>query len=626
MTKKGKYMTNEINSGRFLKIFVSLNFLLMFCCCSFAQISIEGATLKRGKGDTLMIYYSNQQGEPIELQEVYVDGLKVASGQDKAFWMDIFPKSVPSLGWGNIKIRYKQKQNFNDKLQIKLLFKDGRSIEKDIVPVMENCKSGILSFNADSKSPDISLSHELKVLSYNFNDKLDQIYIYLYSPVEISLNNILLDGQSFLERCDARTAKTPQGIFYLLKLSCPEALKEGSYKVLKISTNKGYSFCPVRVLVPFFPIAMYRVQEDRTTPRKAAPEAWVKDCFEHNINTLTVEYLERGGSVEIAKKYNMKMQSWFNMARAKNKDVAGWYICDEPSGCQPNPSKIIKNLTEQRKASGKPAIITDWSSKDLENYSFVDVFAMDIYPVFNDSLRVIEKGFMNIRTVAYPSSCWVAPQAFRRNSAKNKEWFSRFPTPEEERLLTFMPLALGAKGILYFAYNIELKEPVYGVGLTEEDSAKELWTEIGRINKEVMFLEKILINSENIPLNVQLEYPGKEAKEKDVRKSVGPRGIIKWRPDIVTRTLLSFDGNIILFVFNHDYEYTKDGFKSNHVNNVNVKVDIPEWVKPEQLLAVNYETQQEVKFDRKGSTLEFSIPDLGVCNIYLLKASDSLKK
>jgi len=146
-----------------------------------------------------------------------------------------------------------------------------------------------------------------------------------------------------------------------------------------------------------------------------------------------------------------------------------------------------------------------------------------------------------------------------------------------------------------------------------------LWEEIGRINKEVSFLEKILINSEYIPLKTQIDYPGKEKKEKELYESIGPRGSMKWKPEIVVRTLLSFDGNIVFFIFNHDYEYSKTGFKSNHVRNVNIKVDLPEWLEAEQLISINNEQPEEIKFNRTGTMLDFSIPDLGVCKIYLLK-------
>ena len=588
--------------------------LLLFFFCTFTLYgyTVENVVLKRGYKDTLFIYFSNPFSEPLKIRDIYLNGEKVVAGKKNVFWVDILPLSVHPSEWGVVKIRYTKKGVVENKIKVKLFAEDGLHIEGE-KGIIENLP--------------------LTFASYSFNKKLDRLYFYLRATDKgIKIKDIVINGVSFLSKSKIREIATEKGSFFILIISSSKPFKEGEYRIIKIITNKGVSLSPFRVIEPFFPIGMYRVQEDRQEvykefpTKRVAPEKWVKDCADHYINTLSVEYLCRGGSLNLAKKYNMRIHCWprTDLIKGDNPLLLAWYIYDEPSGSHLPPMRFVKTIQRLRKISPKPTFIVDWSPTDLEDYNFVDILGMDVYPVFNDSLRVVEWYFNAIKKVASPDPVWVVVQAFRRNQGREKEWFSRFPTPEEERLLTFIPVSYGAKGVIYFAYNIEPREPVYGVGITKSPAAKLLWEEIRKINIEINLVRDLLIHSDVVPLKIEVNYPNKKKKEKEVYENKGPRGIIKWRPEVKVNSLISGEENIIFFLFNYDYEYRRESFIPHPVKNIDIKVTLPEWFHPKKLFTIDYKEIKEVNFNLEGRKLTFTIPELEVCKMIVLSRDASL--
>jgi len=158
-----------------------------------------------------------------------------------------------------------------------------------------------------------------------------------------------------------------------------------------------------------------------------------------------------------------------------------------------------------------------------------------------------------------------------------------------------LSLAAGARGEVYFAYNVEPFEPIEGCGLSKAPEAGALWAEIGRINLELKMLAPLLAQS--CPIDTH--------RVGDVQ---------------VARLALGRD-TIACIVTNHDYEYTKETFRPHRTGPIALPAPTPDWLTVADAFSLSADGLQSVAH----ADGELTLGDLGAGAIVILTSDPGLR-
>src|SRR6185312_5795964 len=129
--------------------------------------------------------------------------------------------------------------------------------------------------------------------------------------------------------------------------------------------------------------------------------------------------------------------------------LLSWYINDEPDGQGRPPAlleamyKVIHDLDPYHPIS----IVFMMPSKAEDFRRTMDIAMTDPYPIPGAADKVMEDLAAYSKAYRYEKSVWLVPQAFG-----GQEMWTREPTAQEIRLMTYMGLISGVKGIQYFVH------------------------------------------------------------------------------------------------------------------------------------------------------------------------------
>ena len=202
--------------------------------------------------------------------------------------------------------------------------------------------------------------------------------------------------------------------------------------------------------------------------------------------------------------------------------------------------------------------------------------------------------------------------------------------PEQERMMTYGCLQLGAKGVCHWAYGVQNGEkPVYyleGPGLrlsmgaipyptsrtvlgyeVPEETCKALkaaWDEIGRINAELQTIGPWVANSDVSPRIAQVTQSR-------------PAEAVNGGPAAQAAALVSGLDTIILIALNLniDTEWSgrdPEGLKSYEPVDATVRLDLPPWIEPTEVFTVDYRGIETFQATRDGNALTFDLPGLDI--------------
>jgi len=181
-----------------------------------------------------------------------------------------------------------------------------------------------------------------------------------------------------------------------------------------------------------------------------------------------------------------------------------------------------------------------------------------------------------------PRLLWTIPEAFTYRG-------TRFPTPEEERIIVWSEIGEGSKGIWYYVSSPKAGYP----------ASPPLEAEIGRINRELQALKDYIVISEPVSL-----------ARADAEK-------------VTAYTLLCGDKGILLILVNNDhtsyFEEGKDPFTYQSKENFKAEVKIPQWLKVQGITEVRAEqTIENVKYQTERNSLIIPIDRLDVTRQFLI--------
>ncbi|WP_343689341.1 carbohydrate binding domain-containing protein [Chitinophaga sp.] len=226
--------------------------------------------------------------------------------------------------------------------------------------------------------------------------------------------------------------------------------------------------------LPFFPFGFYCVPVGDLPEREVTHGFNMIGVYQENLPDGLAErkqYMDRCAQVGVKVQYglNSLVGSGHNgdkgldkteeekLALLKSEVLAfkdhpallSYYINDEPDGQGRPPSvleaayKMIHELDPYHPVS--IVFMMPQKAKDFSNT--MDIAMTDPYPIPGPADKVIDDLTQYVSTYQYAKSVWLVPQAFG-----GQEMWNREPTGAEIRLMTYMGLIGGAKGIQYYVH------------------------------------------------------------------------------------------------------------------------------------------------------------------------------
>ena len=242
-----------------------------------------------------------------------------------------------------------------------------------------------------------------------------------------------------------------------------------------------YTYSPVQPTLPeeevvrgFNMISPYQKITDKTfRQRKAYMDRCAALGMKVNYNLLSVA---GGGGVgskmDVPEDERRERLIREVIAFRDHPALLSWYIADEPvgQGMPPEPLietyRLIKELDPYH-----PVTMVFMTPQEAWRYAgAMDIVMADPYPVPNRPVTEVEYVTRMLHKALYPGKpVWIVPQAFGGG-----EHWRREPTPAEMRVMTWLALINGARGIQYFVRH----------GLNGFPKAVAAWDECGRIALE----------------------------------------------------------------------------------------------------------------------------------------------
>lgn len=547
--------------------------------------------------DNLYLYLRNPSPQPLDFKESYIQGVRLPippsgnpaeiSGiikETNVLWADLCPNPIPPGAWAELKVRYYRQSGIRDQVSVKLVSKGGTAIEGHV-----------------------RVSHEspIRFTSYCFDKGMKKLWVYIRAEQGVAVKKVFLDGVDLTERTVIRDV---DGSFRLLVISLQEAVPWGDYRVVKVSTNRGAGACLVKAIDPFFFISMWCVCKAN---RGAAPEEWLADCTDHHVNAVGSGFLHREGAendLPLLDKHKLKFSGnrWGNIKgwgsveqRAKklgnDRRLVFWEVLDEPGWkCSDTLPMAVMNLwmLPYRRHARQPTYVSHAAYGVIAGHAygnghfvyrdtdFADMAALFRYPVPNDPLHPIENEMDALRLAVGPKPVSFIPQAFSWNPD------SRWPTPDEERLMVYMAVAHGAKGMFYFCYGPWNGGAWPGVGVNKAPEAQKLWAEIKQINVELTVLGDLLLKGEPVPL-----------ARSDQQK-------------LEVASILSGQQAIVVLAINHDYASDKKQFVPHPLKGVEIEVEVPTWFEPKDVFAVSHKGLKKIDHRQAPGKLLLSLDEV----------------
>ena len=300
--------------------------------------------------------------------------------------------------------------------------------------------------------------------------------------------------------------------------------------------------------LPFFPFGFYCGPVGDLPEREVVHGFNMIGPYQSNLPATLTErksYMDRCAQIGVRVQYGVNsliggghngtkgldMTDEEKLALLKSEIVAfrdhpallSWYINDEPDGQGRPPAlleaayKMIHELDPYHPIS----IVFMMPSKANDFRHTMDIAMTDPYPIPGPADKVMEDLAAYNRVYRYEKSVWLVPQAFG-----GQEMWAREPTAQEIRLMTYMGLVSGVKGIQYYVHaagnsnpqsvsawsacsDIAVETAQMTGFLLSEDVAPAVHTEDGRILTRAFRykgnLLVIAVNNENRPKPLSLE-------------------------------------------------------------------------------------------------------------------------
>ena len=282
---------------------------------------------------------------------------------------------------------------------------------------------------------------------------------------------------------------------------------------------------------PFFPLGAYHVRiEDLPTLREggfnlvyASPTDWPHREGDPDYIAVAQEQ----GLHSIGRDGGPYDHAYYR----DKPGVVFWYVADEPHGPGREPHDMWQRYNDWgRKDPTHPMfLLHNVPSMFLAYAPACDIFATDPYPVRRGDdpplIRVADFTRSAVSAVFDKKPVWVALQAYTvravSEAGRSMDGVPRLPTYDETRCMSYMALAAGARGLLYYAFDDTYFDNgiIRGVHLARE--YPEFWSELTRVVQEIG-THSDLWTTPYADLPVENETPVVVVQERPYETTEGP--------------------------------------------------------------------------------------------------------
>ncbi|MCU0456450.1 MAG: hypothetical protein MUE74_09125 [Bacteroidales bacterium] len=165
--------------------------------------------------------------------------------------------------------------------------------------------------------------------------------------------------------------------------------------------------------------------------------------------------------------------------------LLAWYIADEPNGYKISPDSLQKIYELVHELDPWHPVSVVFMAPFLSSRLYadaLDIVMADPYPVPDMPVSMVGNTAGQLATeFAGRKPVWIVPQAFGGG-----EWWTREPTTQELRAMTYQAIIKGARGIQYFVRQ----------GLNLFPKSTGAWAECGRMAVEIAQLIPWLLSDE----------------------------------------------------------------------------------------------------------------------------------
>lgn len=270
-----------------------------------------------------------------------------------------------------------------------------------------------------------------------------------------------------------------------------------------------------------------------------------------------------------------------------------WMVQDEPDWHQ-TPQMIFTSVeTTHQLNSRKPTMITLCRNGKFFEYAFLpDIPAQDHYSVTAPSSSIWKQRYgtrleetaiytADLKRAAEPKPVWIWSQGIA-------DWDERpkrpVPTVDELSAQLLLNLGRGAKGLLWFNFEIEPGEKY-----PDLRQAIQQWNRVLRMTRED------LISAEPVEAHV------KASQLLDVA------------------VLVSWD-KLFIFIVNKDYDINDQAYQWRPVKNAGIELTVPAWIEPQSVNELNGSTPLRIHFKKKGRSVSLFPGNIDVCKFLVLDA------
>jgi hypothetical protein len=170
--------------------------------------------------------------------------------------------------------------------------------------------------------------------------------------------------------------------------------------------------------------------------------------------------------------------------------LLAWYIADEPTGNKILPDSLIKIYKMVKELDPWHPVSIVFMAPFMSSRQYadaLDIVMADPYPVPDSPITMVGDAAGQLAAeFGGKKPVWIVPQAFGGG-----EWWSREPSLQELRSMTYQSIIKGARGIQYFVRQ----------GLNLFPKSTSTWAECGRMAAEIAELTPwLLSDEESIPV------------------------------------------------------------------------------------------------------------------------------
>ncbi len=282
----------------------------------------------------------------------------------------------------------------------------------------------------------------------------------------------------------------------------PEVLVERKFHFTPPTGTIGFTPDNVTLLdgKPFFPLGAYHV---RPPDLQTVKDGGCNLAFSWTTTfppgrtppTEGVGYVEKCGQV------GLKSVGLGGITKAicehyqGSPDLLTWYVADEPGGAGQSPDDLLRayETLAEYDPTHPQFLLQNKPGEFLRYAPACDIYATDPYPIGREPRAELENVVRwtagAVGAVFDRKPVWVALQCYTTravsDAGKSRDGVPRLPTAAELRCMSYLALAAGARGLLYYAFDDSYYNngAIRGVNLARE--FPEFWQQMTGVLKEL---------------------------------------------------------------------------------------------------------------------------------------------